>query len=321
MSAMVLGGPIYLDMDRDDEGHRTYTVRYLVQTTSVLDGPAIVSVATGLPRVGAFYSFGNDIDLYAHCRPEMKISIADHQRGEPTKHWIVELKFSTKPLSQCQNDTIEDPLLQPAVLSGSFIKYVKEVLHDRNGNLITNSAFQRIRGKIMEFDHNRSTIQVEQNLADLQSALVAEYMDSVNDSPLWGFPARTVKLSGGSWSKKYYGTCNVYYSRTLSFDVDYTTFDRTAPDEGTKALHGQWSLTEDTWELIDIDGETPVASNPAHYSQYKDRNGENASVMLNGAGLPAETTVGTGSTGEIGEIEISHYPGVNFLLLGIPNTI
>ena len=99
------------------------------------------------------------------------------------------------------------------------------------------------------------------------------------------------------------------------------------------------SAITNAWILDDIDGSPPDPDNPAHFDRYKDRNGENARVLLNGYGLPAETAVltgtgtgtvvGTGSgtgtgTGkfsrEAAEVLLDYYEEANFLLLGIPTS-
>lgn len=65
--------------------------------------------------------------------------------------------------------------------------------------------------------------------------------------------------------------------------------------------------------------------NPQHFIHFKDRNGENCKVILDGAGLPADVGVTTSATGTgtirgPGNILVQKYPESNFLLLGIPTT-
>jgi hypothetical protein len=59
----------------------------------------------------------------------------------------------------------------------------------------------------------------------------------------------------------------------------------------------------------------PDSTNPQHFIRYKDRNGENARVLLDGAGIPIED----GATPVYRDVE--YYPESNFLLLGIPLTL
>ena len=327
MAASVLGR-IDWGMSRDEDGHRTYSISWKIKSAEA-DGPAQVIFATGLPAVGASWSFGNDYDAWARCYPTTKIS--PMVTGEKGRFWKLEQTFSTKPLRRCQDDSIEDPLLEPAKVSGSFVKYTKEATKDLNGDMIETSSHEIIRGAQVEFDGNRPTVRIQQNLATLGLGTLAEAVDTVNLYTLWGLAPRCLKLSNISWERLLYGTCTYYYSRTLDFDIDFNTFDRKVRDQGNQVLYGRWGTDDpadhpnDVWVLQDIDGAQPDPDNPTHFTQYKDRDDENAVVILNGAGLPsnAKWVYGAGTpaaTGDPGEIDINYYPEVDFLLLGIPST-
>lgn len=315
MTASLVGpGPIDKRFSRDREGHRTHVYKFLVYTDDYLDGPFIAGSAPGLPLVGSALFIGNDIDPWAFCLPDLEVvpKSSTSDKPEVEHYWIVTMTFSTRPLFRCQDQSIEDPLLEPDRISGSFVKYTKEVTKDKDGNFIQNSSHELIKGPLVEFDHNRPTVRIEQNVTALELDVFSPLIDTVNDSPLWGLPARTIKLSNVSWQRKLYGTCSYYYTRILDFDVDFNTFDRTALDEGTKVLHGHW---EDTgWVLDDINGSPPDPDNPQHFDRFKDRKEENATTVLDGAGKPYD---GSG-TGVPGSIDISYYAQSNFLVLGIP---
>lgn len=210
---------------RDAEGHRTYNVIHRVECART-DGPAVVMNTPGLPLPGAMWSFMDDVDTYAWCRNDMNITMVT-DRGKPCRFYDVEQVFSTKPPSsdkqRCNDTTIEDPLMEPQRVSGSFVRFTEEATVDRFGAAIDNSAFEVFRGPQVEFDANRSTVRIEQNVADLQLALLAEFMregGTLNDSTLWGVIPRGVRLSQVSWSKKYYGACYAYYTRVLEFEIN-----------------------------------------------------------------------------------------------------
>lgn len=331
MAVVYVKGPFAKSLERDDEGHRTYAVKHFVTTDAIQDGPQVVLTAANLPQVGDVWNFGNDSDLWAFCWPTMKISSASGDQ-ESTKIWTVEQKFTTKPFKRCQDTVIENPLLEPQKVSGTFVKYTKEVTKDRNGEFILNSAHEHLRGPQVEFDHNRPQVHIEQNVADLDLATVAQMVDTVNDSTLWGLGARKIKLSNFSWERLYYGICFAYYKRIFDFDIDFNTFDRKIPDEGSKVLNGEWETEDECatgtgtsvsgWKLLNICGAAPDPDNPAHFCRYKDRFGEPARVMLDGAGLPADSMVisgtGTISTGAVDEIDVEYYGESNFLTLSIP---
>lgn len=358
MTVRLLDGIIYADGGKDDDGHRTYNVSHRVEADwvpGIAVGPAEVMNTPGLPLPGSFWLMDNDIDIWAFCYPFMDCKPHAHKEGHPVQFWTVNQKFSTKPLKRCQDTTIENPLLEPFKISGSFVKYSKEAAKHFNGEMIKSSSHEPLKGPAVEFDRNRPTVRIEQNVASLELDIFSQMIDCLNDAPLWGLGPRCIKLSQPSWTRQLYGTCTFYYTRVFEFDIDYDTFDREAPDEGTKVLRGHWrfkpkasvgtgtgTANQNAWVLDLIDGNVPDHTNPSHFCRYKDRNGENARTLLNGYGLPAETTVmlgtgtfiGTGSgsgfgtgTGtsaihspEAAQIKIQGYKEANFLLLGVPTS-
>lgn len=323
MSAEIIGGPRAWAGSRDDEGNREYTLTYRVKTSDVADGPATVMTCPGLPLPGSAWYIGNDIDSWAFCKLGMQVKpVIDNK---PNDHWDVTLKFSTKSdTKKCKDEQIEDPLLQPVKMSGGFTKFQEEAAFDRNGLPIYNSAFEMIRGPQVEFDMNRPTIRFEQNVLNLDLATVAAMVDKVNDSTLWGFPARCVKLSSFTWDQKFYGSCYKYFTRVFEFDFNSRTFDRDVMDEGTKVLRGSWDRVEAsaTYKQYVIASGVNYLS-PKDYIRYKDWNGENARVILNGRGRPYDAVGATTGTADdqVGSIHIEKYGEVDFLSLGLPTVI
>lgn len=312
---------------RDDEGHREYVVQWKIRTTDYQDGPATVMQCPGLPVVGTLWNFGNDSDNWAFCHPYMSIK-ADptYKDGERVFYWIVEQKFSTRPLKRCQDTQIDNPIMEPQKISGGFTKYTQEAVTDRFGNYILTSSFERFTGNLIEFDANRPTVKIEQNVTDLGLEIFAQYVDAVNDAPLWGLPARCVKLSNVAWERKLYGSCSYYFTRSFEFDINFNTFDRDLREIGTMVLNGILDPATGTYTIKDVAPGVPAnPNNPQHFIRYKDKTGEAAPVVLNGSGLPADTRIivgtGSGSSGSIGIKHVEKYSGLNMLVLGIPSTL
>lgn len=293
--ATQLIGQSWVSLTRDDEGHREYKLISRVESDTLPFGAFQALNTPGLPLPGAPWTFsGGDADFWARCRPNAVVTPVVSK--EPNSLADVEQIFSTRPLKRCQDETIEDPLLEPADVSGGFVKYSEEAVQDRFGMPILNSAFEQIRGPQVEFDANRPTVKIKQNFVSpfLAYVLPAQMLDRVNAFPLWGFPVRCIKLSAATWQRKFHGLCSVYYERTLEFDINQATFDRTVLDEGTKALSGHWSA-DGRWVLDNVDGEAPRRWQPSHYMRFIDRQGNPTRVVLDGQGCPSGVRV-TGRT-------------------------
>jgi len=297
MVATVMTGQRTWNLRRDDEGHREYTIVHQVRADA-LDGPAIIMQAGGLPSVGSTWNFDNDADPWAFCYPTM--SISPRTSNEPNTLWTVEQKFSTKPLNRCQDDSIDNPLDEPDRISGGFTKLTKEADKDRHGDPIKSSSHEQVRGSAVQRDDNRPNVKIERNIPALPLGTFSEMVDTVNDAPLWGVSARCIKLSNVSWSRQLYGTCSFYYTVGYEFDVNFDTFDKSLIDEGTMVLDKGGNKDD-----------------PQDFIVYKDRNGENSRVILNGNGAAWD---GTGTDGP-GTIEVQFYDESNFLLLGVPSSL
>lgn len=286
------GGHISWGGERDEEGHRTYKITYLV-IGDITDGPANALQTPGLPYPGAYWIVDNDIDVWAWCR--LNASIKSVLNKEPNKYWEIEFTFSTKPYKRCSELQFEDPLLEPPRVSGSSSVQQVEATYDRFGRPVVNSCWEFIHGKGVEFDWHMSHITIEQNVALLELELCQSMRNTVNDAILWGCAARTIKLANFDWDEKYHGPCQKYFTRKFKFDVDTRQgWDKTVLDEGTKVLNGRWNTTTGEYDLVNIAGVAPDPYNPKHFVKFADRRGNPCRAMLNGAGLPAGVVSGSG---------------------------
>lgn len=306
---------------RDREGHREFTIIHQVETTSSLDGPQVVMNAPGLPLVGSLWTFGNDLDLWAFCYPDMRVT-PDQTRGrEPHVIWSVEQKFGTRPLQRCQDTTIENPLNEPQDLSGSTRRKTIEANTDRNGTKILSSSHEPVLGTEVEFDDNDHIVTVEQNVLSLEQDTFLPLINTVNDATLWGFAARKVKLASVSWSRQLYGVCTFFYTRRFEFEINDNTFDTLPTDQGTKALAGQWDDCPPTaWNTFAGVDKT-IASD---FIRVKDPcNEELITVQLDGNGEPnlTDTPVAIPAATGSASGKLEYYPQSNFLTLGIPTTL
>lgn len=280
-----LHGPSKWSGTRDHEGYVEYEVVNLVEADPT-DGPANVMNTPGLPVPGSVWRLDADVNIEAYCKQDARIEMV--REAEPNTQWKVTQKFSNKgDEKRCKDQQVGNPLMEPQKISGSFSKQTVEATTDRFGNFLLNSSQEQLRGAQVEFDESRPSVKIEQNVPLLELALIQQAKDCVNAFDMWGLPPRTIKLSGISWDKKYYGQCNSYYSRTFDFEINLNTWDRDLLDEGTKVLNGEWSKVNANWEVKNLPGGiVPNRFNPAHFIRFKDRHGAESKVVLDGFGLP-----------------------------------
>lgn len=288
MAAFVVG-PRTWSGSVDDDGHRTYKVVWRVKTESFEDGPKAVMDCPDLPRTGDIWSISSDLDPWAWCR--RNVTANPVIEGEPNLDWLVEQTFSTKPLPHCQDDVIDDPLIYPDKVSGSFRTLSREAASDRFGRRLMNSAHEQLRGPNVEFDQGFATVRIEQNRSQLDFDDLTEKIHTVNDAALWGFAARCIKLSRVSWECLYTGHCVPYVKRVLEFDIDPRSWDREVWDEGTLVLRGKWSPDGGEWIIATVNGKPADPNNPKHFQQFADPNGNPRHSFLNGGGLPADSSI------------------------------
>jgi hypothetical protein len=306
-------------MSRDADGNREYELDILVKRDSVSDGPFAVLSTPALPLIGSAWSFGNDFDGWAYCTPE--VSIAPYKfTDEPNYYWKLGYKFSTKSeTKRCQEATIEDPLLEPQNVSGSFNISQRLTEKDRNGTRITNS--NKREGIKIEVDTGNPTVTIEQNVASLGLSSFAAMVQTVNDRELWGLAKRKIKLSSASWQRKMYGVCSYYYTRRFEFEVKYDGWDYTdIVDKGRYCLRGSWSKEKDgngahTWT------QDPLISP----TSWWDFNGDGYLMLAKSPEDEPEECLLDGSGGRWADVDNPKFitaPEVygesNFLLLGIP---
>jgi hypothetical protein len=308
-------------MTRDEEGHRTYNLSWLLRTSDYLDGPeTVLQTVNLLFPVGSAYSLDNDYDPWAFCTPDLSISVhQDLQEGEPCQSWIVTNKFTTKPMSRCSDTQIDNPLLEPYNISGDFTHVSREMKTDRFGKPLLHVNFEQMIGPEVEEKISFPSVSISFNSAILPLSLITMLLNKLNDAPLWGFPKRCVRFVDAKWERVLYGSCFYYYKISYTFETNLETFDKLIPAVGTKTL---------------VPRSFPFL--PDSYAVQKDVLGENEGpVVLNVIGAKADPNQpayivdadgqnlnpGQGSLKGplIQKRELAHES--NLLLLGIPTSI
>lgn len=337
MSASVLGKADW-GLTRDKDGYRDYHIIYLIETTSTQDGPQTVLFTPGIPSVGSVWAFGNDLDDWVWAVPDTRIyTVKRGGPNDPTNYWILEQTFTNRPQWRCQDTNIENPLLEPPRLSGSYVKYVEEKRKGMDGKYFRSSSHELITGADVEFDSNRPTVTIEITSLTLPLGTITSMVDTVNDANLWGLSPRKIKLSNVSWRRLLWGVCTFYYVVTLEFDVNFQTFDRVVADMGTRELRRdilktinpntgnpytpldtvtKWTTPDN--KTITFPTGTRLMDIPQAFDLIRDKSGFPLGWHhLNGRGQIWYPDSGDPP----GEITLKYYPESNFLLLGIPTTL
>lgn len=357
MATRLYDGPRkFSELIRDKDGHREIWVTHLVEGTKYLDGPVTVLSTPGLPQYGDFWHFLiADIDIWLMCKWDARVSIHQEEEGGTPEIWAVTQLFSTRSDSEkCEDAQPEDPLQEEDRVSGSFVKYMEEatsgeqVQYFVDGVLFRTvdgpdapfltSALEQLRGPQVEFDANRMNVRIEQNRALLEIGVLSNSVDTLNNDTFWGFPPRYVKLSNVSWIRKFYGSCFVYFTRVLEFDIKFDSFDRYIADAGSKSRLGRFDMDMNSPHYKKFILETdpnPTAdeeTGEADYGMFADARGNIGQVVLTGQGTPTGVKILTTPTSTFptttidekppGAILLKKYLETDFLLLGVdPNLL
>jgi hypothetical protein len=253
---------------------------------------------------------------------------------------------------KCADQRIEDPLSEPPAVSGSSVRYSREEEFDKDGKPFRYTSFEKILGQFREFDAHREQVVIEQNVLNLERSLVKSLLDKLNDAPLWDMPARCWKLSDWDWQRKSYGTCGFYYTRKLTFECDALEVppgsnlyshpvlfqwlvagpdgrywlpghDKYVLDWSAKVLNGHWLWSTGVWVPDNVNGATPVSTNPNHYTQALDRNHNPVRLILSrtSKGQPIFPTAPPNEDDDANYLRMQRYAEGNMYQLGIPASI
>jgi hypothetical protein len=200
------------------------------------------------------------------------------------------MTYTTKPpernVRRCQDTQVESPLLEPPKVKIGYRGTKKQATHDRFGVQVKNSGHQQIRGAAVEFDEFVTTITIEQNLAVYNVRFHSAFQNRVNDSPIYGMPARTVLVKSVEAEERYYGLCYKYYARKIELEINEKGFDRDILDESSMVLKGKWDKDTRVWTVGTVNGEPANPSNPLHFDRMLDAKGNPTKIILDGFGVP-----------------------------------
>lgn len=225
--AIVSCNAITTSLSVDSERHRNYTSIYQVITDSVNDGPRTVVEASCIPDWGDPYVWNlvtGDIDNWAFCSGyEVGMPIVRDTR----RLWEVIVRHSSRPgfINPRDHATArENPVDEPALLSGSFVGHRRVMRADKDGNAISNTVGEPFIPGI-EMDDATLSLIIEKNSSTIALDQWAGFRNAVNSVPIWGLDSRTVKLQQWSWRVHYFAVSNAYIANRMEFEINTDTYD------------------------------------------------------------------------------------------------
>jgi hypothetical protein len=212
------------------------------------DTPLTVMQAAGLPLQYSACPF----DPTCRCvKMSTKKWGVENEKG---KLWEVTVEFTNKPVKFCFEQSIENPLLQPAVISATtqsvtetatfhytaIERPVTIYVPDPNTGIPIPTTVMELFNwaktlrmsngiEMTEVDRETTKVQVSIsfNRPTFNQNLCYGLLDHINWLPMWGFDRGLVKYSNFAWSREYYGLCFTYYKLTFTFDIQVISgYDR-----------------------------------------------------------------------------------------------
>lgn len=246
MTGITVVGARNVSCTRDEDGHRNYTVNWLVHTDNSAKGPGYILANWPLAAPGAPYLLSAvERDLWAFCTPELNISAhPDVTDGDPIQDWIVTQSFTTKPTWRCNTNPIENPLMEPWDVNISYRHEQKEATEywEESGDppvytekkpLVMKNG-ERIKGSVVEIKVSHLSIELTKNYAYIDVPLISSLLNKLNDTELWGVGKREILFADVRGERLAYGNCGFYWRMTFTFDINEDGFDPTIPWWGSR---------------------------------------------------------------------------------------
>lgn len=178
MTATKIGDRVGTGSGRVTEDNvREYRRVILVQTNDKYDHVVTVRLASGVPRYGDPFVYGNDYDYGSLCR-----RIETNQKSKFL--WEVICHYSAKAFDP--DDQVDNPLLRPSKWRWVTIRGETIGDEDEEGNAWTNSTGDPLDDP-PPLNRNILRLTVRRNEASYDPLLIYDYTDAVNNDTFLGF--------------------------------------------------------------------------------------------------------------------------------------
>lgn len=254
-----------VELSVDKEFNRVYTATYQV-IASKFHGPLSVSSAPGLPLWGSSFVWGGDFDLWCFVNgikatPIERIQYDNHECWQ----WIVTVTWSTVPVTRGPSQERGNPLLEPPVISGSFVGSSLPAYRDIEDKPIANTAGEPYNPPPMVKD-GIDTLRIGYNTAVIDLVLRAEAIGKVNELPIWGLESRQAFLNQWTW--------NIAYSGTLAFirnEFEFHINRKPTPTSSSVCTGASFADKEGWYTVLPNEGLAPLEEPEGERIHKKDK--------------------------------------------------
>ena len=240
---------------------RTYTRTFDVFTDSGGTGQIEVALATGIPRMNAYYLTADEYDTGAFVE-----SIQPQQQGENPFHWKVTVNYSSDVeqeltgasqgtsgsggTSQGGGTIIADPLKRRPVVS--FATRVRRGIAESDYSdpvqAYANSAGEKFDPPV-ERDIYNLLITIQKNTETFDEAVSWQYIDAVNEKAFkiqrpkvknvlpvcYPYGARSMRIVNWTGTEREENDI-VYYENQLEIEVQYPNWDEEILNQGSYSI-------------------------------------------------------------------------------------
>ena len=227
-------------IQEDDEGVRTLTRTYQVQTSNPYDGQVAVLSATGVPRRGDFYNTTTESDINLTVR-----TVRAERQSDSRLHWTVTAEYSDKNEGDDEQKN-PNPLERPAIITRSFASYQKvprKVTQLTQGSSDFGSEVPETNSAGMPYenptlvDEDDYVVVITKNYPTFDDNFWRPYHNSINSNQFLGADEHTLKLKIASVPPRQVETVPdigpvTYYEVTVELHYRKATWLIERLDEG-----------------------------------------------------------------------------------------
>jgi hypothetical protein len=242
----------------------TFQRKFLVETSTVYDGPVVAMYAAGVPADWSYYLFGNEYHLYCRLR-----SKSAQRKGPNSLFWVVTCNYETE--DEEEEEDQDDPTAEKAKLSFDYetTQELVEATFQTSADPVDgvrNSAGELFKQQpTHEVDNIVINITRNENINTDVGTLANTFNNSINSGAWGGFAAHTLRLR--MRAERAFREIGESKTQVPYLIVSYSIKHR-----------------EQTWDLVLLDHGSYYLDASQNKINFKTENGENYLGLLDGSG-------------------------------------